>query len=127
MKSILIFFLFYILPVCCFGQYSVNGVVFYKEGPMLFSTVSLHTTTEAILVKDAITNEDGKFHFDVEIPGAYFVSVQYVGFERQHSKEFVISNNTQCVDLDTLFLQESVNKASQRKFNNEEESRVGGT
>lgn len=61
------------------GQ-SIRGIVKQTNGkPVEFATVTLHKTTDSVLVKGAITGEDGAYDIKGAPAGAYFLKANVIG------------------------------------------------
>ena len=68
------------------------------------ATISLLRSKDSALVKMMVTDRSGKFEFDSPKPGKYLVMVTAVGFAKNYSTSFEISETNKGVDLTAITL-----------------------
>ncbi|MDX1642358.1 MAG: carboxypeptidase-like regulatory domain-containing protein, partial [Balneolaceae bacterium] len=120
MKFFYSLFIFMICTVCfsvlTFGlakaQGGVSGTVTDRNGsPLPTATVLLLNPADSSLVKGAITEDDGSYHFQNISPEIYILSVSMVGFKRHYSDSFKVEN--ELVQRSLVQLEESVEQLDQ--------------
>ncbi|AXY75624.1 TonB-dependent receptor [Paraflavitalea soli] len=81
--GLLLVFSMAIVPFCLLAQSktSINGVVQDKnKKPVVAATINLVKATDSVLVKVAVTTDNGSFVFDNLKPGSYRITITAVGF-----------------------------------------------
>jgi len=109
-----LFILNFLLPtVWVYSQITqIQGTILDENSePLDFAMVSLHDATDNQLIMTEYTNELGKFNFDINQPGTYFLEVSYLGYEFYRSKPLEISNTT--VQLKPIYLNAIENELSE--------------
>ncbi|WP_411031021.1 TonB-dependent receptor domain-containing protein [Spongiimicrobium sp. 3-5] len=77
------------------AQQTINGSVAGDDGtPLAFANVLLQQETDSILVKGAITDENGNYLFENISPGNYIITASTVGFETKTTPPFQLGQNT---------------------------------
>ncbi len=72
----------------------ISGIIQDDQGKKIASaTVSLLQQKDSVLVKLAVSNENGLYEFINIKPGNYLVSVQLVGYGKKMSAPFSVTNN----------------------------------
>lgn len=106
-----------LFPVFVFSQHSlaqqgeaqVNGSVFEPgDEPAMYSTIML-LNKDSVLVKGALSQQDGLFVIDKIAPGDYFVQVKNMGFHTFTSKKISVTKNEN-LSLEKIILIPSVVK-----------------
>lgn len=78
-----------------FAQGKISGRVIGSDSkPMEFITVTLHRAKDSVLVKGAITEQNGSYEFSPVKNGTYFVSAIQVGLKKQHLGPLSILDNS---------------------------------
>ncbi|HRG22728.1 MAG TPA: TonB-dependent receptor, partial [Saprospiraceae bacterium] len=105
MKSLFIFcFLFSISSL--FGQ-QISGTIKDANGNAIeFVSVTLFQSSDSLLVKGEVTDEQGKFYISGTLPGKYYIECSFVGFETFRSTEFTLDDKNG-MDLGIIALQAS--------------------
>ena len=106
MKSLFIFcFLFSISSL--FGQ-QISGTIKDANGNAIeFVSVTLFQSSDSLLVKGEVTDEQGKFYISGTLPGKYYIECSFVGFETFRSTEFTLDDKNG-MDLGIIALQASI-------------------
>ena len=91
-----IFSIFSILMVLpSFAQNKISGRIIDADSkPLEFVTVTLHRAKDSVLVKGAITEQNGNYEFSPVKNGNYFVSASQVGLKKQVSGPLSILDNS---------------------------------
>ncbi len=101
-------FIFILCFSNAFSQTKITGkVVNQDKKPIEFAEVSLQTSTN-VLVKNALTNEQGIFEFSVP-NGDYILKINQVNIEI-YSKEIAVSEN---MDLGEIIITEKINQLNE--------------
>lgn len=92
-----------------FAQSNPSGeisgkVVTGDNQPGAFATVTLLKTKDSSLVKGAISDENGKYHFDHISFGNYIISVSLMGMEKAYSKAFALTSSQASIDIPLITL-----------------------
>jgi len=84
--------------------FELSGVVIDTTTltPVVYASVTLHTTTDSSLVNGSVTNRDGKFLISNVPYGEYFLQVDGMGYVR--TRQAFVYNTTQQSPCDTLYL-----------------------
>ena len=92
MKPLFIFcFLFSISSL--FGQ-QISGTIKDANGNAIeFVSVILFQSSDSLLVKGEVTDDQGKFNISGTQPGKYYIECSFVGFETYRSSEFTLDDN----------------------------------
>lgn len=91
---VLLFSLFSVTNV--FAQSNTTGkisgqIVNNDQTPGAFATVTLLKASDSVLVKGAISDESGKYHFE-QIPlGTYLIAVSVIGMDKAYSQPFSLA------------------------------------
>jgi iron complex outermembrane recepter protein len=92
-----IFSIFMVLPL--FAQNKISGRILGSDNkPMEFVTVTLHRAKDSVLVKGAITEQNGSYEFSPVKNGTYFVLAAQVGLKKQNSGPLSILDNSLTVN-----------------------------
>lgn len=67
--------------------------------PLMFASVVLNSERDSTMVSGAITNEEGKFVMEELPPGMYYITINFVGYPRQHVNSIRITFREPHVDL----------------------------
>lgn len=70
---------------------------------MGFCALGLLNAKDSVLVKGALTNEDGRFNFESIRPGTYFIKINHVGFGETFSAPILVDSLSDKT-LDPIFL-----------------------
>lgn len=84
-----------------FGDLS-GRVINNENKPLAYATVKLLKAQDSALVKGALTDEEGKYHFEHIALGSYFISVNMVGLKTTNSPVFSLAGNHK--ELSTISL-----------------------
>lgn len=84
-----------------FGQVSIRGRVTDSQHELPFATVLL-LNSDSVMIKNAITTDNGKFVFDGVLPGHYLVTASLVGHSKFISPVVIVENND--IDLSEIIL-----------------------
>lgn len=113
-KIVLLFYLLLTLPGLTSAQYMVKGVVSEKNNQVIsFAAVVLHMAKDSSVVKGAVTDESGAFQISINTEGVYFISIQYVGFQKMNTQTFTFNNQNSSTNLGKLILEEDVQTLSE--------------
>jgi outer membrane receptor protein involved in Fe transport len=105
--------LFISFPFWSLAQSPASGQVVGKvidpttQQPLDFATATLFALPDSNLIDGAITDESGVFELEVR-PGNYYLTVEFVSYQRQHFGPFEISRQKPRQDLGTIRLQPDV-------------------
>lgn len=107
MNNKLLFFLFtfFLIPLFLNAQRaSVEGVIMNVEDntPVVFAGVTLHQSTDSLVVTGDMTNENGRFFISGIPNGNYLLQFQYYGVVQWYDRTITVSNSNNKVNLDTL-------------------------
>lgn len=87
----------------------ITGQVHLENNkPALNATVALQRSTDSVLVKTALPNEEGVFEFENIKPGSYIVAVSQVGYSKVKSTLIQISPDNQQVNIPAIILNPQV-------------------
>jgi len=89
-----LFFLLLIISTKLFAQNSViEGITFDKTtvAPLEFASVSLFRSADSVLLNGQMADAVGKFKFEKLQAGAYFIKVQFVGYNTLISATITLS------------------------------------
>ncbi|RAJ32968.1 outer membrane beta-barrel protein [Pedobacter cryoconitis] len=75
-----------------------------KHLPVMYGAVSLLSAADSIQVKSAITTEKGEFKFLNLLPGTYFITVEWVGYEKKLNGPFTISAEQQLLNVPQIVI-----------------------
>jgi hypothetical protein len=102
MKNLCITLTFMLLSLFAKAQSQLSGKLIddKKEG-LAFANVLLHKP-DSSLYKGALTDDAGAFSFEEVANGNYFISIQYVGFNKYSSAVLEINKNTQIADIQLI-------------------------
>jgi hypothetical protein len=87
-----------LLPFCLSAQTSasISGTVQDKRPkPLVAASISLIKAADTILIKAAVSSDNGYFTFDNLKPGTYRVTITAVGFATYNSDTIVVAANEQ--------------------------------
>jgi hypothetical protein len=87
-----------ILPFCLAAQTgaSISGTVQDKRHrPVVAASISLMKASDTVLVKAAVSSDNGYFTFDNLKPGTYRITITAVGFIAYTSDTIIVAANTQ--------------------------------
>lgn len=82
-------------------------VIDENKQPVAFANVLLRDAIDSVLVKGAITDDNGLFTFDEIAVGKFFITATMVGFADTHSETFEVKEGEWEVNLPTIVLGES--------------------
>ncbi|MGI4020126.1 MAG: TonB-dependent receptor domain-containing protein [Janthinobacterium lividum] len=84
---------------------TVSGMVKdNQQKPLDFATVSLLKAKDSTLIKGSLTDAKGQYRFNGILSGNYLVSVSIVGYQKNFSKPFVISEANAVFTVENLVL-----------------------
>ena len=83
---------------------NITGTVLTGQKPIESATVVLMRSKDSSMIKSVITDKDGKFGFQQTSNAAYFVSIQFVGFQNYRSEAFDISDNNPVYEVKPIVL-----------------------
>ncbi|MGH2644432.1 MAG: carboxypeptidase regulatory-like domain-containing protein, partial [Chitinophagaceae bacterium] len=113
MKRLSIYLLllsFSFIATSAFAQSNQAGkisgqIVNNDQTPGAFATVTLLKTSDSALVKGAISDENGKYHF-AQIPyGNYIISVSVIGMDKAYSRPFSLNTANHDISVPLITLQ----------------------
>jgi hypothetical protein len=80
------FFYFFASSLSLFAKNgNIKGYVFEPSGAALpYANVLLLQKSDSVMLKGAVTDEQGMYHFDKVSPGEYIISVRMVGYQTQN-------------------------------------------
>ncbi len=70
--------------------------------PLMYASVVLNTESDSTMVSGAITDEEGKFKMEDLPPGRFYITVNFVGYPRQHFNDIRITFRESNVDLGNI-------------------------
>ena len=102
MKKILLFQLLLCSTLTAFSQITVQGTIRdIKSTPLGFAGIGLLSAKDSLLVKGALSDENGAFVITDVIPGEYRILASLMGYEKTYSDVFNLTadNKTATVDM----------------------------
>ncbi|WP_234733701.1 outer membrane beta-barrel protein [Tellurirhabdus bombi] len=73
---------------------AVTGLVQDQQGkPLELATILLLKAVDSSLVKGAVSDAQGRYHFEAVAPGSYRVAVSSIGYQKAYSAIFAIETN----------------------------------
>jgi len=110
-------FLISILIYCGVPSYSnssgseIKGTIYCMNTSLAleYATISLMSLPDSSNVDNVITDLNGQFRFKDVPEGEYYISVQYMGYEKKFIDSVVADHKTRQIDLGRIGLQISVN------------------
>lgn len=84
----------------------ISGQILNKDQtPGAFATVTLLKASDSVLVKGAISDENGKYHFE-QIPlGKYVIAVSVIGMDKAYSQPFSLATGHNDITVQVITLQ----------------------
>ncbi len=96
------------------AQYSVSGRLLNEsQESIAYAAVGLHSEKDSSIVKGSVSDGKGAFQISNINEGAYFLRVQYVGYQQTNSEKFVLSSQNLSVNIGSLVLKEDVQTLSE--------------
>ncbi len=91
------------------GTGSVSGSVFDNNSklPIEYSNIVIFSSKDSLQITGTISDKTGKFKINNITFGKYYVSVQFVGFEKKIIKDVNISSSKKNIELGKLYLKPS--------------------
>jgi outer membrane receptor protein involved in Fe transport len=109
MKQTLTFIIFFLSISISFTQISIKGLVKDDSGmPILYGSVALIGAVDSILIKGALTDENGNYSIDNVSAGSYRILGSYVGYDDVYSNIFEIKLENKSVTVDLNFLNKGI-------------------
>ncbi len=97
---------FLLLCPSLFSQTIIKGTVLDgDQTPLSYAGVMLLNASDSLLVKGAVTEDDGSFMFEEAPAGEYLLGISLIGYEDLFSATFEISNNESERDLGAFRMQ----------------------
>ncbi|MDX9705686.1 MAG: carboxypeptidase regulatory-like domain-containing protein [Weeksellaceae bacterium] len=113
--SIIIFIFNHFINITYAGNFEnktgkITGYVFDANSnkPIEYATVSVYKLPDTVLVSGCITDASGKFEIENLLYDNYFVSFQFLGYEKKIIENVTI--NSKIHELENIFLIELVNE-----------------
>lgn len=89
------------------GKGVVKGVVVDNlNEPLAYISVWLHKVTDSTVVTAVASNESGLFYFQNIEEGDYFLTLQFIGFNKKNISDISISKSSKIVDLGVVIMDE---------------------
>lgn len=93
MKSLFIFFILFSISNL-FGQ-QISGTIKDANGNAIeFVSVTLMQSSDSLLVKGEVTDDQGKFYISGAQTGKYYIECSFVGFETYRSAPFILESGS---------------------------------
>jgi len=87
------------------GKGQLNGkVIDEKSAPVMYGAVSLIRAVDSTQVKSVITTEKGEFGFINLAAGTYFLTVEWIGYQKKLNGPFTIDTNHQLLNITQIIL-----------------------
>lgn len=91
-----------------FGQVDVTGKVIESSREfMSFAHVLLLKSTDSVLVKGTITDENGRFFIENVRPGNYILNTSMIGYKNFYFPNITIQDKQKDIDYGTIQMQEN--------------------
>lgn len=109
LSCLLIFFGLSFSTVPTFAQSGqtgkISGKVVNNDGtPGTFATVTLLKSPDSVLVKGAISDENGQYHF-TQVPfGKYVIAISVIGMDKAYSRTFSLDRADDDVTMEAIIL-----------------------
>ncbi|GAA4335631.1 hypothetical protein GCM10023149_43700 [Mucilaginibacter gynuensis] len=87
--------LLFLLPICCFAQYSISGKIVNAIDGSPFADASVFLSKTTVGTK---SNADGTFTLNNALPGQYTLAVSAIGFET-YNQEILIDKSITIADI----------------------------
>ncbi len=98
-------------------KFTLNGSVVdaNTQAPIEYANIVLYSHRDSTMVTGTITDENGQFYLEVPRPGRFFMSVQFIGYEKYTLTGLMINPQTPAITLkpisiapSAILLQEAV-------------------
>ncbi|MBB5636933.1 outer membrane receptor protein involved in Fe transport [Pedobacter cryoconitis] len=93
------------------GKGQLNGkITDEKSIPVMYAVVNLIKASDSTRVKSVITTENGAFTFNQLDEDAYFVTIEWIGYQKKFNGPFVIDANHQLLNIEQLVILPETNQ-----------------
>lgn len=91
------------------GNFTVKGkiVEFESEQPLEYVSVALFSMRDSSLVTGTITRSDGSFEISTRRPGMYFISADFIGYQRQYIDKIELNPASPVVNVGKIIKKHS--------------------
>jgi outer membrane receptor protein involved in Fe transport len=113
-QLLILFFLIFIHTTHLYSQTNKPGetekgqlrgkVMDEKSAPVMYAVVSLISATDSTQVKSAITTEKGEFSFINIAAGTYFITIEWIGYQKKLNGPFTIDAAHQLLNIGQILL-----------------------
>lgn len=89
----------------------ISGTVIDEDDkPAVYATVRLINNKDSTILKGFLTPDNGRFSFERIPVGAYFLSVEMMGYDKIRKGPFIISSSTDKLDVGNIKLKVATNQ-----------------